>query len=85
MVKSLKTSDVDKLQKKLCKISSLRSALSILYEDAPVLVSVANSMGRSERFHVEKASSKDQISYVVKELLKAEKDAIRKKYNIDIK
>lgn len=85
MSKALKPGDVEKLQKRLCQVSSLGHSIHMLQDGAHVLVSLGDTMGRHERFYINDMSSKGDLANIIKRLLKSEKDAIRKKYDIDIK
>lgn len=85
MPKPLRPGDVKKLQNLFCRISSLRNSLSMLNDDAPVLIGMTDVMGRYEKFYVPGVKAKNEIAVCIERLLKEEKDAIRKKYDIDIK
>ena len=87
MSKPLKPGDVDKLKGSLQRISSLRNCIKILSDDSPPIVSITGTGIKEahDRFFVMDSQTKASISESIKLLLIAEKNAIRKKYDIDIK
>ena len=85
MSKPLKQGDVDKLQKALSNLSSMTKALHVLADSGPVLVSFVDITGHHEKFYIDDAKPKVEIARVVTGLVKERKDAIRKKYDIDIR
>ncbi len=74
MSKTLNAGDVRRLQKLLHTISSLRGSLKILNCDTPVMVELIDVM-----------KPKRDIEACVQRALEEGKDAIRKRYDIDIK
>lgn len=78
--------DAVKLKEALERVIRLKEAKAVLLDEASVTITVANGFGRVAKFctdhdHVAKSA----ILVVVEDMLKFKKDAIRKKYDIDIK